>query len=261
MILSITVGFDMSAGSRNAVDFAVMEAKAHDSLLRVVSCLEVPITAGDPCMTVEELAERRVAAAKGQFDLAKALLDETPALKLDLHLVDGSARKVLREESQHSDLVVVGREGVPRALPWLVGSTARSLSRHSHCPIAIVPSTWAATTPSRVVVGVEQGRQSTATLAFATGLAEANQATLVVIGETESDAVSFARSYHNGPLESLPAHGNVIGALIGAATPDDIIVLGTRHHGRFAASLFGADTDPIVERTIVPVVVVPEVNR
>jgi len=261
MIHSISVGFDMSSGSRNAVEFAVMQAKIHDSLLRIVSCLEVPITAGDPCMTVEELADRRVAAAKAQFDLMKALLDESPTLKLDVRLVDGPARKVLREESEHSDLLVVGREGVNRALPWLVGSTARSLSRHSHCAIAIVPASWVASATSRVVVGVEDASQSAATLAFAAGLAEAPDTTMVVVAETPCDAVSFARSYYDGTLESVSAHGNVIGGLIGAARKDDIIVLGTRHHGRFAASLFGADIDPIVERTVVPVVVVPEVNR
>ncbi|HEY4608663.1 MAG TPA: universal stress protein, partial [Ilumatobacteraceae bacterium] len=194
-------------------------------------------------------------------DVVDRLLADSPSLKLDPRVIDGPARKVLRDESLHSDLLVVGREGANRALPWLVGSTARSLSRHSHCPIAVVPVTWIESPACRVVVGIEHGAGSTATLRFAADLAAACGATMVVVGEAPTHAAALARSYFGGAVESIADGTDLIGALIGAAQDNDVIVLGTRHHGRFAASLFGADIDPIVERTVVPVVIVPEMNR
>jgi nucleotide-binding universal stress UspA family protein len=262
MIHAISVGFDNSAGSQKALDFAVTEVLARRALLRVVGCLEVPIMSGDPCATVEEIADRRTAAAKALTELEQRLLREWPSLKLETRLVDGPARKVLREESADTDLLVVGREGVDRALPWLMGSTARSLSRHSHCPIAVVPTSSVRCPASRVVVGLESGdRKSVTTLRFAAEFAEVHECPVVVVANELNQAMLVARYYCGESAEGVHARGDLVGALIGTAKRDDVIIVGTRHSGRFASSLFGADTDPIVERSVTPVVIVPEVIR
>jgi nucleotide-binding universal stress UspA family protein len=261
MIHAISVGFDDSAGSHKAVDFAAGEATARDALLRVVSCLEVPIMCGGGWMTIEGVADRRIAAARTQCELEERLLQQWPLLKLEPRLIDGPARRILRDESAHTDLLVVGREGVNRALPWLIGSTARSLSRHSHCPIAVVPTSFAGTAGPRVVVGFEGGRKSVATLRFAADFAACHNRSLVVVANELSEALPTARYYSGGSIEGVRAEGDLMGALIRTAGLDDVIIVGTRHHARYASSLVGADTDPLVERAMTPVVIVPEVSR
>ena len=262
MIHAISVGFDNSQGAHKAVDFAVDQAIAHKALLRVVGCLEIPILSKDPCVTLSDIAERRIVASKTLADLEQGLLQEWPELKLEVRLVDGPARTVLRDESAHADLLVVGREGVNRALPWLMGSTARSLSRHSHCPIAVVPPTWDSSPTSRVLVGLEfDDRRSVATLRFAVELAKLHGCPLIVVANELAESMLIAHYYSGVTLEGKEACGDVFGTLIGTAATGDVIVVGTRHYGRYGASLFGADTDPIVERALTPVVIVPEVAR
>ena len=194
-------------GSCRAVDFGVSEALARSARLRVVTCLEDPLMSGDPRVAAMAIADQRI---ERMADLEQRLLGEWPSLKLETHLAEGPPRKALREESGRTDLLIVGREGVNRDLPWLMGSTARSLSRHSHCPIAVIPSSWTACPTARVIVGLENGgRAAAATLRFAGEFADAHASPMLVIADELSEAMLIAEYCSGGDVEGTHAHGDV----------------------------------------------------
>ncbi len=135
----IVVGYDGSAGSQLALDWAIETARERGTRLTIVHGVSLANTPGFPAMDlgqVEPLFERsaREVVAEGEAHARKFL--ETTEIATQYWL--GSPAGQIIEASKDADLVVVGSRGRGRLLGGLLGSTSYAVAAHAHCPVVIV---------------------------------------------------------------------------------------------------------------------------
>ena len=141
----VVVGVDHSAGARDALRFALEEARLRKATLRVVHAWQfgyIGVTG----------MEGRLPAVGGELrdwrDAAEAELEETLGdaiadvgdVKLERRVVEGAPGAVLVEESREADLLVVGSRGHGGFAQLLLGSVSQQCAHHALCPVLIVRS-------------------------------------------------------------------------------------------------------------------------
>jgi nucleotide-binding universal stress UspA family protein len=141
----IVVGVDDSAGARQAVRFALEEAKLRGATLRAVHAWQfgylgvagiegaLPAAGGD-------LHEFRAAAAATLDATLRETIPEAVHVEVDRHVVEGAPAEVLVEESRRADLLVVGSRGHGGFARLLLGSVSQQCAHHAECPVVIVRS-------------------------------------------------------------------------------------------------------------------------
>ncbi|SFF14509.1 universal stress protein [Blastococcus tunisiensis] len=161
-------------GAPAAVEWAAAEAAAMGSMLRLVHVVRYPVTPdlfgvvpGDPAAHLHQ-------AAAEILDAAAARARRTsPALEVSACLLPGPASHVLRRESTHARLLVLGAPGPSwTGIRRLVqGSVPSRLTASAHCPVAVIhdgaPADHHDGRPPPVVVGVDGTDRSEAAVAFA----------------------------------------------------------------------------------------------
>ena len=133
----ILVGFDGSQHADKAVDVALSLAQSLDCTVLLVAVARPP----EPATLVEVDAEldnarehfqaaftRVVERARGmEIEVATDVIAGHPAQQL-----------VHRAETDHCDLIVLGRRGTSRFEKMLVGSVSEKVMRYAHCPVLVV---------------------------------------------------------------------------------------------------------------------------
>lgn len=147
MRVMIVVGIDGSDGAARALEFAASEAALRARGLRVVAAWSVPKAAYTgaglvPSVSVDEFERSMRAAAERQMSEGLA---GHPGLARELMVVEGSAAKVLIEQSAAAELLVVGSRGLGGFSGLLLGSVGQHCAHHARCPVVIVPSAQRAT--------------------------------------------------------------------------------------------------------------------
>lgn len=125
----VVVGIDGSDAAINAAKWAVTEAVSRNAPLRLIHA--VPDRPGDDALDIE-YAQASLRAA----DAALAAMGEP--VKVECDIVRGSPEGALIDESRSAALVCVGSVGIGRIARVVLGSTADTLARKAHCPVAIV---------------------------------------------------------------------------------------------------------------------------
>lgn len=125
----IVVGFDGSAGARAALDWAVDEAEIRKAPLEVVRAWTPGEFGSD-----EELGEYT------QNQLEKELADLLSGRSIDwsAKALRGSAGKVLLEEADGSQMLVVGSRGHGKVTGLLLGSVSTHVATHSDAPAVVI---------------------------------------------------------------------------------------------------------------------------
>lgn len=165
---AILVGIDGSDASRNALIWASRLASRIGARIDTLAAWQLsssylmPIVGAPlpPTTLFEEATEQRLALA-----VEMANLDEKPGQSV----VCGHAGSVLVERSSKYDLVVLGRTGRGRLERMLVGSTARHVARHAHCPVALIAT---ADFSPNITVAVDGSPNSIGALQWAGGLGD-----------------------------------------------------------------------------------------
>lgn len=142
---TIVVGVDGSSGSGAALRFAVEEARLRNAALRVVTSWHVPALAysGGFAVPIDPHEYEELAKAAAVEALA-ALEKETAGVDVECLAKEGQAAKVLLEEAQGADLLVVGSRGHGGFAGLLLGSVSQQVAHHAPCPVVIVGETGAA---------------------------------------------------------------------------------------------------------------------
>jgi nucleotide-binding universal stress UspA family protein len=163
----VVVGVDGSAGSLNAVRWALREARAHGAELHAVFAWQYhpswsnpslgslfPINYGpvahrtptgpadpalDGVLDAEAAAGNTLAAA-----IAEALAGDrgeptSSGVRITQEVIEGHAAKVLLDAATESDLLVVGSRGHGGFAGALLGSISQHVVTHTHCPVVVVP--------------------------------------------------------------------------------------------------------------------------
>lgn len=286
----IVVGVD-GHGSRAALEWAAAEAVQRGADLDVVHSFHVghdisPIGLPGPPLDLS----RYEAAAKALVDGAVASIPaaQRQALRnLQRITVPDGAGRALVDASRGADLLVVGQRG-RGALTGLLGSVTHQCVHHAPCPVTVVPVEWPATRPpKRIVVGVDGSEPSSHALRWALEEAARWDGELVVahawntpypvepwgLVVTPKDRDLFER-HSRDVIETMVAEAVAAGApqvhawtarsiedasgpaLVHAAGDADLLVVGSRGRGGFAALLVGSTSLHCVHHATVPVTVV-----
>jgi nucleotide-binding universal stress UspA family protein len=135
----VVVGVDGSSGSRAAIGAAFEAASRRGGSVTVLHAWRLPdqydAVAGSPVLEDEWLQESEIILS----EILAGWRDSYPDVPVDVELRYERPAAALTEASAKADLVVVGRHGHGGVLGLPLGSIARALVHHSHCPVVLVP--------------------------------------------------------------------------------------------------------------------------
>jgi len=283
MTKQITVGFDGTKFSAEAVLWAADQAESRGAALRIVTCYSIPATGvsmtgvfyGDALESLEAGARELVTKIAGKVQRTH------PDVAVTTEVAPGPAAAVLANGLKADDLVVVGASGHTRAAAFWLGSTPRSLVRHSPCPVAVVRGPASRGRPQRVVVGVDGSPSAQRALDWAGEEADRQRCELIVVHGwnypyltvdatsaqgrdlTEIDAACTldkavehaAERFATAPVPML-VEASPSSALLTTLRDGDLLVVGSRGRGALTSSIFGSTVNAVLELSAVPVVVV-----
>lgn len=137
----VVVGIDGSTGARNALRWAIAEARYRGAVLDVIHAWHPPYLGGHPYAVPAPDPDLYEGAARQVLHEAVAA-EDTHGLAQpveEILTLAGSAASALLEASKGADLVVVGSRGLGGFGELLLGSVSHQVAHHATCPVVVVP--------------------------------------------------------------------------------------------------------------------------
>ena len=137
---TIVVGVDGSAGSRNALKWAAAEAAEHGADLVVMNVWEHTLLppAGSVSVSEHYVPDESQRTADGLVQVIKAELGDNPPVAIQPRVKQGRPAKVLIDESEKADLLVVGHRGHGGFKGLVLGSVSQHVASYAKCPVTVV---------------------------------------------------------------------------------------------------------------------------
>jgi nucleotide-binding universal stress UspA family protein len=136
----IVVGVDGSDTSREALRWALDEARRRQASVDVVQAWHVPFVVGaaytgefDPQAFAEE--------ARLALDQTVGSVDATGVPAVEPILVSDSPARALLDAAKGATLLVVGSRGRGGFSGLLLGSVSQQVVHHAPCPVVVIPPT------------------------------------------------------------------------------------------------------------------------
>lgn len=145
----IVVGVDGSPSSISALRWALDEAERTGVSVRAVIAWEVPTNWGKP-VPVYPGDHLETEAADRLAQIVDEATAGRPSLQVTRTVVKGHPARVLLDQAQRADLLVVGQRGLGGFSGTLVGSVSQKCLHHATCPVLVVPSEG---TDDRILAG------------------------------------------------------------------------------------------------------------
>ena len=283
---TIVVGIDGSPASRNALDWALEQARLDGRSITLVHAVH-PLTPVllEPDAPDVAAAHRKALLHKGRELLERAHHEAEGALAgTVLHEVVrvGDPKEVLPEMSAIAELVVVGSRGRGPLRSLLLGSTAVALVRRARCPVVIHRKDPVPLSRRGIAVGVDDSHEAWRVLDFAFAQAQLHGEPLTVVHAqhfrptsptddpyaepswADGDHLDVPaaiedrrRQYPDVVVSSVIRHGTPGGLLVDLAAEVRLLVVGIHRRGRAAELTFGATAVWLVEHASCPVAAVP----
>ncbi|MGO4230926.1 universal stress protein [Arthrobacter sp. YAF34] len=130
----IVVGVDGSAQSREALDWAVEEARLRKGQVLALTGWNFPHVS-NAMMPVWDY-EGFQADAQSVLDHELARAGE-PGVEITGHIVQGNPASLLVEASRDADVVAVGSRGYGGFTGLMPGSVSAQTVHHAHCPVLV----------------------------------------------------------------------------------------------------------------------------
>lgn len=133
----IMVGYDGSKQADKAVEVALSLARAMDSKVLVFAVARPP----EPAIMVEldaMLEDAREHYEASFKTISKAAEQFEVELETAIAVGHPVQQIVHRAETDHVDLIVLGRRGMSRFEKMIVGSTSEKVLRYANCPVMVV---------------------------------------------------------------------------------------------------------------------------
>jgi nucleotide-binding universal stress UspA family protein len=139
----IVVGVDGSEPARDALAWALAQARLRGSSVRVVCAwsIAMPVYSGMGLAVagVPELEESfQLAAEQTLRETLASLTDEARGLRIETSAVGGMPARVLVDAAQGAELLVVGSRGHGGFTGLLLGSVSQQCAQHAPCPVVVV---------------------------------------------------------------------------------------------------------------------------
>jgi nucleotide-binding universal stress UspA family protein len=279
------VGFDGSADSMRALDWALAEAGLRNAPVDLCHVWNQPNSPGQLGRSDDApRASAQAVLAEG----SRYAAEHTPSVQVRAHLSFGSAAHVLVLAARDAALLVVGGRGASGFGNLQIGSVSAHVVRHADCPVVVVRDiavrgVCGGAHGGRIVVGIDGSAGCETAVAFAfeeaarRGAAvyavhafdQASAQTTTYLEETElkrlrqdaQDAFSGlltpqADKYPDLAVSLQLVHGGPAPALIEASADAALLVLGSHGHGRFAMARLGSTSHAVLHHAPCPVAVV-----
>ena len=136
-IQKILVPLDLSQTSLNALDTAVALAKKHNATILLLNVIEPVLhTTDETNLHVDELTN----SANVLTALAGTIQQES-CIKTKIIQSEGNVTETIIKNSllHRSDLIVIGTHGASGFRSGFIGSNTYNVTKHSSCPVLIVP--------------------------------------------------------------------------------------------------------------------------
>jgi nucleotide-binding universal stress UspA family protein len=140
---TIVVGVDGSDRSRQALRWAVAEAKLRKDKVLAVHAWEPPILpavdippAPDPPVYLPELIAHVQEGAEALVERVTAEF-RNEGVEVEPLAIEGAPAPVLVEVAEDADLLVVGSRGRGGLTGLLLGSISQQVAQHAPCPVVI----------------------------------------------------------------------------------------------------------------------------
>lgn len=274
------VGVDGSDSAMRAVGWAAREAAARRVALRIVFASPYSISAAQAWRLPARRARGIVGRARQH---ARSLEPTLPVRSAVLH---GPPARVLLEQAQQAELVVLGARGIDGFKGLALGSVPTAVATHAHCPVVVVrrPPAVEREPDSPVVVGVDGSRSSMLALRFGFEFAARHHRPLTAVHSWyelaeytmrdvagsgfESRAVADAQrrlaEWLEECTEQFPGvvvHSSVerdrpTSALMRYSTRAELLVVGSRGRGGFRGLLLGSTSQELMRYASGPVAIV-----
>jgi nucleotide-binding universal stress UspA family protein len=273
----VIVGVNGTAESTLALHWAVIEARLRHRPVHVVSAYHLsdpgaiapPPTAPilrSPPRELRDAHERALEYARNHLDV-DAVSGE---------LVPGGAAPALRHAAESGELLVVGaRERITRH------SISHALAAHASCPTVVVRPRVGE--PSRTIVAALDGSErSEIAAAFAFEEAKLRGATVEAVHywvpidpnpghkewierieldlrqQVHESVAALRTKYPTVAARELVMEGRPAEELAAGSTNADLVVVGSRGHGRFVGTLLGSVSQSLLRQAHGPIVVVKD---
>lgn len=236
---SVVVGIDGSRSAGQAAIWAVDEAVGRDVPLHLV-------------YAVDDTTGEADGAEHATSGVVTAIESTGKSVNVEADIVHASPAAALLTASRSAAMICVGATGVKHATHGRMGSTAAALAAAAHCPVAVVPTSTAATPTGLVLAAVDASPASSAVLELGVQEARLRGAPLRVItmarpqpggghdAGTAAEAkldhrlTHWRRNYPDLDIESVPDHHsllNYLEQLQRTATPIQLVVVDPQRPG------------------------------
>ena len=284
---AVVVGYDVTAHSQLALDWAAHHAARQHRTLLVVHAIVPPHVQDGLGIGMPELRKEMRVIGRRSLDGALARVQATePGVEVKVHLAFGSAHDVLLDSLTDAHLLVVGSRGRGTIASALLGSVSAGVAASSPCPVAIVRDAEARsdspTFSGRVAVGVDGSEVSLAALDLAFALASERGSGVGIVHSWDPGAVrrdltadeqrraaatehelrvaeslaGLAEKYPDVDVATHQAEEDPRRALDEASRYADLLVVGSRGRGAARSAVLGSVSRHVVEHAHCPVVVV-----
>src|SRR3954454_19782038 len=130
----IVVGVDGSEGSRDALQWAVVEARLTGAALRAVATWRWP----NYVTRIPPGADLQAETTAVLHEFVGPVRAEFPDVEISEHVLQGPPGPALLSQATDAKLLVVGARGRAAFPGMLVGSVAEYCVRHGPCPVVVV---------------------------------------------------------------------------------------------------------------------------
>ncbi|MGA5119569.1 universal stress protein [Streptomyces pseudogriseolus] len=271
---TVIVGVDGSPSSLAAADVAAEEARLRGARLRIVHAFARPADLDPMIHGVLAETEQRIH-------------ERVPGLDVTRTVVSGDALTVLRTESRHAVLTVLGRRGRGLFGDLLLGSTSMQLATHGHGPLMVVRGRPDPHGPVLLAADGSPAGNAAASFAFREAELRGAPLTAMHVWNTWSESTPYEdpgdplsvvvdldqleqrhrqllvdviqpwASAHQGvTVQQRVERGRVRQTLLEATREAQLVVAGARGHGGVAGMLLGSVSQALLHHADCPVTVV-----
>jgi nucleotide-binding universal stress UspA family protein len=187
----VVVGVDGSDAAIEAAIWAIEEAVSRDVALRIVHVTHIDQhqAATDKDFRLD------VQYAEVSLRAATAAVDATgKQVKIETEVLWGTVKTALIDESRNAAMICLGSIGIGAIVGKVLGSTAATLARESHCPVAIIrePHHFTPDRTDWIVVIVENKPDYDGVIQYAMKEALLRNAPVLAVGVWQQDVDTIA---------------------------------------------------------------------
>jgi len=274
MVKSILLSVDGSAYTDTVLRYGIHCSKACGALLRVLSVIDVRIfewvvaAGADGFVPIIPSALYQEESRRLLDERASAVLDKCREIlqnekcKFELHKISGPPVDVICEQALTVDLVVMGARGeFARWESKMIGATVEAVSRLCNKSTLIVDKDFI--TPSKMLMAYDGSPNANRALGIAGFMAQKLEVPMVLLTVTEQpehgrnvlrEAERYLEPYEID-LQSEIARGTVDEVIVNYAESNhcDLIAMGAYGHSRIREAILGSNTEQIIRKSKVPV--------